>query len=134
MKSFKSFLLEKESCDFINLKQLKTIEKKLDSTFKKYDIDFDFTRHFADRMNDDRNNPCIKLSELGKIFTKIYKNRGRKIKTAKDFEAVIKDFSSDLNIPIAVHYNNKQDEFEVVLKTIMRKKNFKTPNKVLDYK
>lgn len=34
---------------------------------------------------------------------------------------------------IAVKYDSKNDEFDVVMKTIMRKKNFKTPNKTITY-
>jgi hypothetical protein len=48
-------------------------------------------------------------------------------------EAVIKDMQSDLNIPVAVEYDSKNDEFDIVMKTIMRKKNFRTPNKVITY-
>ena len=48
-------------------------------------------------------------------------------------EVVIKDIQSDLNIPIVVKYDRKNDEFDVVMKTIMRKKDFKTPNKVIKY-
>ena len=46
----------------------------------------------------------------------------------------MKDMQKDLNIPVAVTYDQKNDEFDVVMKTIMRKKNFKTPNKVISYR
>lgn len=135
MLSFKQYIIERAtSCDFVTLKQLQGIEKVLDQKFRKYEIDFDFTKHFADRMGDDRNDPCISMKELGQLFTKIYKNQGKKIKGDRSFQAVIKDFSSDLNVPIAVKYDPRRDIFRVGLKTIMRKKNFKTPNKVIGYK
>jgi hypothetical protein len=34
-------------------------------------------------------------------------------------------------MPIAVEYDRKGDELNVIAKTIMRKKNFSTPNPVL---
>ena len=46
-------------------------------------------------------------------------------------EVVLKDLQSDLNIPVVVKFKN--GEFEVTNKTIMRKKNFKTPDKVIKY-
>jgi hypothetical protein len=135
MIAFRTYILEKKSeCDFISYRQLKSIESVLDKKFKKYEINFDFTKHFADRMGDDRNDPCISMKELGQLFTKIYRNEGKKLKTAKDFEAVLKDFSTDINVPIAVEYDSRKDEFRIGLKTIMRKKNFKTPDKTIGYK
>jgi hypothetical protein len=82
-------------------------------------------------MNDVRNNPEIKISEIQKLFKKIQKMKGVQIKKHGDMEVVIKDLSKDLNLPVAINY--KDGEFEVVNKTIMRKKNFKTSNKVLSY-
>jgi hypothetical protein len=43
-----------------------------------------------------------------------------------DAEAVIKDMKTDINMPFVLNYKN--GELELVAKTIMRKKNFKTPN------
>jgi len=39
---------------------------------------------------------------------------------------------SDLNLPVVINYDKKKDEFEVVNKTIMRKKNFGTSDKVFN--
>ena len=41
-------------------------------------------------------------------------------------EVVLNDVNSNINIPFAVQYDEKNDEFDVVAKTIMRKKNFKS--------
>ena len=113
---------------------MKDFEKVVDKLFAKFDIDFNFTRHFADRMGDDRNNPEITLKELAELIKKIYARQGKSIKGIAGAEAVIKDMQKDLNIPVAVTYDKKNDEFDVVMKTIMRKKNFKTPNKIINYK
>jgi|TARA_R110000782_G_scaffold76289_2_gene151850 homoserine dehydrogenase len=132
MLSFKQHLTEAQ-CDLIGMKQIQQFEKIVDQLFKKFDIDFKFTRHFADRMSDERNNPCITLKELAEFIKKIYAKQGKSLKGIAGAEAVVKDIQKDLNIPVAVTYDQRNDEFDVVMKTIMRKKNFKTPNKIIRY-
>ena len=132
MYSFKQHLQEAQ-CDLVGMKQIKQFEKIVDQLFKKFDIDFNFTRHFADRMSDERNTPCITMKELAEFIKKIYAKQGKSLKGVAGAEAVVKDIQKDLNIPVAVTYDQRNDEFDVVMKTIMRKKNFKTPNKVITY-
>lgn len=132
MKRFNLYLDEK-ACDLVSMKQIKAFEKFVDNMFKRFNIDFNFTKHFGDRMGDDRNDPCISMKELADFIKKIYKRQGKSIKGVAGAEAVIKDMQSDLNIPVAVKYDQKNDEFDVVMKTIMRKKNFHTPDKVIKY-
>lgn len=117
--------------EFVSHKQIDDLEKFGDRLLKKFDIDIEFTKHFADRMNDARNDPEIKVSELQNLFKKIQRSKGSEIKQHGGMEVVIKDLSKDLNLPVAI--NKKGDEYEVVNKTIMRKKNFKSPNKTIDY-
>lgn len=126
-------LMGQDTCDLVSMKQMRAFEKFVDRMFEKYNIDFEFTKHFGDRMGDDRNKPCIKMKELADFITKIYKNQGKNLKAEAGAEAVIKDMQTDLNIPIVVKYDQKEDEFDVVAKTIMRKKKFSTPNKVIKY-
>lgn len=132
MISFKQHLQEAQ-CDLVGMKQIKQFEKIVDQLFKKFNIDFNFTRHFADRMSDERNTPCITMKELADFIKKIYAKQGKSLKGIAGAEAVVKDIQKDLNIPVAVTYDQRNDEFDVVMKTIMRKKNFKTPNKVITY-
>lgn len=131
MLNFKEYLREQEE---ITLSQMKAFEKFVDRMFEKFQIDFEFTKHFGERMSDDRNKPNIKMKELADFIKKIYNKQGKNLKGIAGAEAVIKDMQSDLNIPVVVKYDQKNDEFDVVAKTIMRKKNFKTPNKVIQYK
>jgi len=131
MLNFKEYLQEQEE---ITLSQMKAFEKFVDRMFEKFQIDFEFTKHFGERMSDDRNKPNIKMKELAVFIKKIYNKQGKNLKGVAGAEAVIKDMQSDLNIPVVVKYDQKNDEFDVVAKTIMRKKNFKTPNKVIQYK
>jgi hypothetical protein len=115
----------------VSQKQIDDLEKFADRMLAKYDIDVTFTRHFVDRMNDNRNDPEIKVAELQKFFKKIQKKKGSQIKANPDIEAVLKDMSTNLNLPVVINYKN--GEFEVVHKTIMRKKNFSTSSKELKY-
>ena len=85
-------------------------------------------------MGDERNTPCISLKELADFIKKVYAQKGKSIKDVAGAEAVLKDIQKDLNIPVAVTYDRRNDEFDVVMKTIMRKKNFRSPDKFINYK
>jgi len=126
MKTFKSLFIEN-----ISKKQLNDLEKFVDRLLSKFDIDINFTKHFLDRLNNSRNDPEITISELQKLFKKIQKHKGEQIKKFKDTEVVLKDLQKDLNLPVVINFKN--GEFEVIAKTIMRKKNFKSPNEVIKY-
>ena len=115
----------------VSQKQLNDLEKFADRLLAKFDVDVEFTRHFADRMNDKRNDPPITVAELQRVFKKIAKKKAKNIRQNPDSEAVIKDLQTDLNLPVVINYDRKNDEFEVVNKTIMRKKNFKTTSNVI---
>jgi hypothetical protein len=121
----------KDMYEEVTQKQINDLEKFGDRLLNKFDIDIEFTRHFADRMNDSRNKPAISVSEIQRLFKKIAKEKGQNIKKHKNGEAVLKDIQSDLNLPVVVNFKN--DEFEVVNKTIMRKKDFKTTSPVVRY-
>lgn len=116
--------MEESQCDLVTMAQMKAFENFVDRMFEKFGIDFEFTKHFGERMSDERNKPCIKLKELADLIKKIYAKQGKSIKKLRNAEAVIKDIQSDLNMPIVVKYDSRNDEFDVVAKTIMRKKNF----------
>ena len=108
--------------------QLNSLEKIIDKAFGHIGIDVEFTRHFIDRANDDRNGEPITIQELGKLFAKEYKRWGKPIaQLGPDQEAVMKDLESDINIPFVLRWNGS--ELEMIAKTVMRKKNFRTMNK-----
>lgn len=133
--SFKSYLNEKEqSCPIFSRSDVTKIENFFDRVFAKFGIDLEFSRHFVERLSDTRNNPCISLREFAEMLKKIYekkKNNKISLKKYKDTEIVIKDIQTDLNMPVAIEYDRKNDELVVIGKTIMRKKNFRTPNEIL---
>jgi predicted kinase len=116
----------------VTQKQLQDLEKFGDRILAKFGVDIEFTKHFADRMNDDRNKPAVKVQELQQLFKRIARNKAKNIRQNPDSQAVIKDMQNDLNLPVVINYDKNKDEFEVINKTIMRKKNFSTSNKVLN--
>jgi hypothetical protein len=92
-------------------------------------IDIEITRHFLDRANDERNVRQITLPELAVLFRDEYSKWGKKIaQLGPNAEAVMKDMRSDINIPFALNWDPRNQELDLVAKTVMRKKNFKTPN------
>ena len=109
----------------ITKKDLNQVEKFADRLFAKVGIDVEFTRHFMDRVNDARNKKPINTSELTRLFKQSYAKYGKKIaQLGPDAEAVINDMKTDVNMPFVL--NLKGDELELVAKTVMRKKDFKT--------
>lgn len=108
---------------------LDKLEFYLDKLFSTIGIDIEFTRHFLDRVNDPRNNTPITLKELAILFKDAYNKYGKQIaKMGPDSEAVIKDMRSDVNVPFVLNWDNQQQELDLVAKTVMRKKNFHTPD------
>jgi len=134
MLRFSQFIEQKEVCPILTVAHMKAFEQLVDKMFEKFGLDFDFTKHFRERMSDERNDPCIDMKELADMIKKIYKkyqNGEKSLNKFADAEAVIKDIQSNLNMPIAVEYDRKNDELNVIAKTIMRKKNFSTPSPVV---
>jgi|TARA_R100000005_G_C4867273_1_gene125569 hypothetical protein len=116
----------------ISQRDLDGIEKFADRLFAKVNIDVEFTRHFLDRVNDERNKKQITTAELTRLFKQTYNKHGKKIpQLGPDAEAVLKDMQTDINMPFVLKYDKRNQEFELVAKTVMRKKGFKTSNQTL---
>jgi hypothetical protein len=112
----------------ITKKQLDTIERFADKLWSKVGLDIEFTRHFLDRLNDARNKKNITQAELTRLFKQSFKKYGNKISNlGADAQAVIKDMQTDINMPFVLQVD-KSGELDLVAKTIMRKKDFKTTN------
>lgn len=125
---------DRSDCELITFSDIKELERMFSRRFDEFDIDFKFTRHFSDRASDDRNKPCITLDELKALFNRLYLSRkqGRKIFSRwPDMEIVLKDVKNNLNIPFAIEYDKRNNEFDVIAKTIMRKKNFKSSGPIV---
>jgi hypothetical protein len=116
----------------ISKADLDSVEKYADKLFAKVGIDVEFTRHFLDRANDERNKKQITQAELIRLFKQTYAKHGKKIpKMGPDAEAVIKDMQTDVNMPFVLVWDKKSQELDLVAKTVMRKKGFQTSNDVL---
>ena len=113
-------------------KDLDTVEKYADKLYKSLGVDIAFTRHFLDRVNDTRNVKQITVAELIRLFKQSFKKYGKQIpKLGNDAQAVLNDIKTDINMPFVLKWDGK--EFELIAKTIMRKKDFKTSNKKLSF-
>ena len=93
-------------------------------------IDVEFTKHFIDRVNDERNNRPITPSELTRLFKQVYKYHAKPIaQMGPDAEAVMKDMRTDVNVPFALQWDKDNQELDLVSKTVMRKQDFKSSNR-----
>ena len=109
----------------IKKSDLDQVEKYADRIFASLGIDVEFTRHFLDRANDKRNVKQITPAELTRLFKQSFKKFGKKIaQLGPDAEGVINDMKTDINMPFVL--NLKGGVLELVAKTVMRKKDFKT--------
>jgi hypothetical protein len=105
------------------------LEVFADRLFAKVGIDVEFTRHFLDRVNDERNVKQITMSELTRLFKQEYKRWGKPIaQLGPDAEAVMKDMATNINLPFALRWDHKNNELDLIAKTVMRKANFTTSN------
>jgi hypothetical protein len=117
----------------ISKTQLKVIEKALDKLFADLGIDIAFTKHFHDRLNDPRNKKQITAEEIVKIYKDLKAKFGTKLsKSSGEIEKLIKSASTAINIPVAIKYDRKTKEVDIVAMTVMRKKGFKTSTPALN--
>jgi len=128
MESFKEFITED-----LSKADLDAVERMADKLFAKIGIDVEFTRHFLDRVNDARNKKPISSGELVRIFKLTYKKHRSKIsKLGKNAEAILHDINSHVNIPFVLKWDAKNQEFDMISKTVMRKKDFKSNDPKLE--
>ena len=126
MKSFSTYIFER-----VSKTDLDQIEKYADKLFASLGIDVELTRHFHDRVNDERNKKPINQAELVRLFRLTYKKYGKKISQMNpDAEAVVTDMETDINMPFVINLD-KVGMLDLVAKTVMRKKDFKTSSQKL---
>jgi hypothetical protein len=108
------------------------VEDYADKLFSELGLDVEFSKHFRERLNDPRNRKPITAAELIGLFKRTYQKSGRRIsEMPPSAEAVIKDMRTDINTPFIIEYDRKNGELDLVLKTIMRKKNFITKDEII---
>lgn len=118
------------------------LERELDRMFYALGLDIEFSQHFLNRVLDDgqkgrrdsdhnsaSRDTDVSKEEIVDAFSELKRKHGRRLYQAKNnpekFVAVLKDVSSDLNIPFSIDYdrvNKKMHELRAI--TLMRKKNF----------
>jgi len=115
--------------ELVTQSEIDDVEKIADEWFEDYGIDVVFTNHFLDRVNDLRNGKPISAEELEDLFIKSAEKYGVKLANLPDnFQAVLNDLRTSINLPFALNYDEKNDEMDLVAKTVMRKKDFQTSN------
>jgi len=112
----------------VDMKQLETFADRI---FADVGIDVEFTKHFMDRVNSERNAKPIVPAELTRLFKQERKRYGKPIaQMGPDSEAVMRDLQTNINVPFALVLDKDNDELDLIAKTVMRKKDFDTPNRV----
>jgi nicotinic acid mononucleotide adenylyltransferase len=115
--------------EIVTQSELDDVERIADEWFEDYGIDIVFTKHFIERVNDERNGKPISVEELEDLFTQTAEKYGEKLANLPDdYQAVLLKLRNDLNLPFALNYDDNDDEMDLVAKTVMRKKNFQTSN------
>lgn len=114
--------------------QLKQVEAFADKLFAHFEIDVEFTKHFKDRVNDRRNHPMISQKELIQFFQKAFVAHGKAISNMKPGkQALLTDLQKQLNLPFVYKWDGQNFEFDLVAKTIMRKRDFKSRDQKLKF-
>jgi len=121
--------IEQELEEFVSQNQLNDVERFAEKLFKKYNIDIDFTRHFFDRVNDERNVEIggseITVPELQQLFKKEQRQWGKKIaEIPSGEEGVMLDKRTNINIPFVKKDTPEPQPDKVITKTTMKKPNF----------
>jgi len=125
--------MDKEKVELMSVTavDIQQLEQFADRIFANVGIDVEFTKHFKDRVNSERNAKPIVPAELTRLFKQERKRYGKPIaQMGPDSEAVMRDLQTDINVPFALVLDKDNDELDLIAKTIMRKDNFSTPNRV----
>jgi hypothetical protein len=96
--------------------EVRELERQLDSLMRSVGLDVEFSRHFVERLLGREQR--VTIEEVVGAFNKLkrkYKQRLLSAKKTPDYEAVLKDFSNDLNIVFGIRGN------ELVNVTIKKK-------------
>jgi len=84
-------------------------------------------KHFFDRLNDPRNGKEISQAELIGFFKRLSKHKKEFVEFLNKYNSLVAvDDRTNINIPFMKQAN------KAIAKTVMRKKDFKTPDKKLE--
>jgi hypothetical protein len=105
---------------------LDALERELDGLFRRAKLDIEFTKHFFDRVNDVRNVRQITVDELLRLFREVRQKHAAAIRQVR-WEGVLRDKTTAINVPFALEPT--KDGFDLVAKTVMRKRGFRSSDK-----
>lgn len=126
MKDIRKFIKQTLS-EYITPQDLKSVENYADNLFSDVGIDVEFTKHFLDRVNDLRNKQDITPEELKALYHKTYERYANAIsKLPSGSERVLTDPSTNINVPFVLNWDGKSPDIDLINKTVMRKKDFKS--------
>jgi hypothetical protein len=119
----------------ISRDQIATLEFILNERFKNEHLRFKMSVHFTrDRMNDKRNNPPINITELQGIFDRLTTVHIGKLLALKHLDSFnVRCAMSDINIPCVMEKPQTASGIqssEVIVITVMRKKDFKAKDPI----
>ena len=114
--------------EIITQPELDQVERFADALWSKIGIDVEFTRHFMDRLNDERNGKPISVAELVRLFKKEYEINGKNIAKLNGAEAVMKDLLTSINLPFVIK-DTRQGK-ELVSKTMKQEKTKRSEKKM----
>lgn len=86
--------------------EIRELEMHLDALMRPVGLDVEFSQHFVERLLGRERR--VTIPEIVDAFNKLkrkYKNRLLSAKKVPDYEAVLKDFSNELNIVFGIRGN-----------------------------
>jgi hypothetical protein len=118
-------MLLRELHEDVSQKQLNDVEAFADRLWGKLGVDVHFTKHFIERLNDERNGKPISATELIRLFKKEYEKYGKVIGQMNDEDtAVFADIVTYVNMPVVM--KSTDNAKKLLATTVMRKKDFKS--------
>lgn len=119
--------------------EISDAESEIKRLFLQVRLIIKFSYHFGARIVDGATDEAgtkrdnVTYDELLEVFKKLKKQHDLLFNDAAsfddevrrgEFEGVIQDTLSKINVPFALAFNKKQGKFELSCKTIMKRKNF----------
>ena len=125
-KSYKRLNVGESTLNEIPMGDLQKIDQFADKKLNPVDVVLT-DKHFFDRLNDPRNGKEISNAELIGFFKRLGKKKKEFVEFLNQYNSLVAvDDRTNINIPFMKQAN------KAIAKTVMRKKDFKTPDKKLD--
>lgn len=108
------------------------LENAIDNMFRELELDVYFSNHFKQRILDngtEARDVDVSAQDIFKAFNKLKIKYGDALFNArrnpKEFVGILKDISTNLNIPFTIDYDKFNKRFhKLTAITLMKKRNF----------